>query len=141
MDPRWLSIELVLAIHARQIAEHGGLDGIRDRGMLESALGRPENAFAYRGELDSAGLSAAYAFGIARNHPFSDGNKRTAMIACELFLNLNGWELAATDADLYPVIVQLAAGEYSEGALAAWLRERVHPRAVNEPIPRRGTSV
>lgn len=133
MNPRWLTVELLLAVHARQLAEHGGLDGVRDRGLLESAIARPEHAFAYGApDIDLAALGTAYAFGIARNHPFSDGNKRTALVACELFLNLNGWELAASDADLYPMVLRLAAGEIDEPAFAAWLRERIHPYAVNE---------
>lgn len=139
MDPRWLSVELIRAVHARQLAEHGGLAGVRDHGLLESALARPEQAFAYGGpDTDLAALAAAYAFGVARNHPFSDGNKRTAAVACELFLNLNGWELAADDADIYPIIMGLAAGEIDESAFASWLRERVHPAEVNEPTPRYG---
>lgn len=139
MEPRWLSIELVLAVHARQLAEHGGLAGVRDRGLLESALARPEQVFAYGGpDTDFAALAASYAFGVARNHPFSDGNKRTTAVACELFLNLNGWELAAEDSEIYPVIMGLAAGEIDEAAFASWLRGRVHPVEVNEPAPHYG---
>lgn len=133
MTPHWLSIELILAVHARQLAEHGGLPGVRDQGMLESALARPEQAFAYGGAaVDVVVLAAAYAYGIARNHPFLDGNKRTAAVACELFLNLNGWDLAADDVEMYPVFLGLAAGEVDEAELADWLRGRAHPRAVNE---------
>src|SRR5262245_3881561 len=95
-EPRWLPKNLILAVHDRQLAEHGGARGVRDEGLLESALARPQSLFACGGG-DAAAFAAAYAFGIARNHPFIDGNKRTAFVACELFLMANGYELAASD--------------------------------------------
>jgi death-on-curing protein len=123
MDDRiWISVELVTAIHSRQLAEHGGADGVRDLGLLESALGRPRHLFAYSDPTpEPPRLAAAYAFGIARNHAFVDGNKRTAAVVCETFLILNGYEFTATDAEAYPEFLALAAGELSEDAFAGWL--------------------
>jgi death on curing protein len=121
-DPIWIYPDLALAIHKRQLSEHGGADGVRDQGLLESALGRPRNLFAYTDPTpDIPALAASYAFGIARNHAFLDGNKRTAAVVCETFLELNGFELDATDAELYPVYLSLAAGDLSESQFAAWL--------------------
>jgi len=121
-DPIWISKELALAIHSRQLAEHGGADGVRDPGLLESALARPRNRFAYEDPTPSiVELAASYAFGIARNHALIDGNKRTAAVVCETFLNLNGQTLEATDLEMYPVFVALAAGSLTEAELAAWL--------------------
>lgn len=123
-DPIWISVNLALAIHQRQLSEHGGADGVRDQGMLESAIGRPRNMFAYTDPTpDVCALAASYAFGIARNHAFIDGNKRTAAVVCETFLELNGMELVASDAELYPVFLALAAGELSELQFAAWLSQ------------------
>lgn len=127
-DPRWLRLEVVLAVHEQQIAEHGGAPGLRDRGMLESALARPQQKAAY-GEPDLADLTAAYAFGIARNHPFVDGNKRVAFVALELFLRINGFELVADDRACLAVMLDLAAGELEEEALAAWIRARLARRS------------
>lgn len=126
-EPVWLSKDLILAIHDRQLAEHGGGRGVRDEGLLESALARPQNLFAY-GESDAAALAAAYAFGIARNHPFIDGNKRTAFVACELFLVANGFELVASDEECLAMMLSLAASESGEQEVAAWLRDNVQPR-------------
>lgn len=123
-EPRWLPKDLVLAIHNRQLAEHGGAPGVRDEGLLESALARPRNAFAY-GESDAAALAGAYVFGIARNHAFVDGNKRTAFVACELFLAANGYELVAPDEECLAMMLSLADGEIGEAEFAAWLRENV----------------
>jgi death-on-curing protein len=123
----WLRKDVILAIHDAQIAEHGGIAGVRDMGLLESALARPENLAAY-GDPDVCGLAAAYAFGIARNHPFGDGNKRTAFVAAELFLDLNGLVLTADDADCVMTILRLAAGEISEDELAGWIRSNVRPK-------------
>ena len=123
----WISSDVALAAHAEQLAEHGGGEGVRDAGSLESAMARPVNLAAY-GEPDAAALAAAYAFGIARSHPFTDGNKRTAAVVGETFLVLNACELEATDAELVVAIVALAAGELSEADLADWFRERAAPR-------------
>jgi len=132
-DPIWLTADLVLALHERQIAEHGGGEGVRDLGLLESALARPQQRHAYGGpDTDLPALAAAYAFGIARNHPFVDGNKRTAAVACELFLELNGYLLVASDEDMYPVFLGLAAGEVEEDALTEWLQANARPEAVSE---------
>ena len=123
-EPRWLPKDLIPSVHQRQLSEHGGASGVRDEGLLESALARPQNLFAY-GESDAAALAGAYAFGIARNHPFADGNKRTAFVACELFLAANGFELAASDEECLAMMLALAASEIGEAEFAAWLRENV----------------
>lgn len=124
----WIETSVVLAIHDEQLAEHGGAPGIRDGGLLESALGRPQNLTAY-GEPDHADLAAVYAHGIARNHPFADGNKRTAFVAAELFLVLNGFELTAEDTDCVLTLLALAAGELDQAAFAAWLRAHAQARS------------
>ena len=120
----WVTTDVALAAHAEQLAEHGGGQGVRDERLLDSAMARAKNLAAY-GEPDVAELAATYAFGIARNHPFVDGNKRTAAVVSETFLMLNGFELVATDAELVVAVVDLAAGELSEEELAAWFREVV----------------
>ena len=121
LEPVWIETELALAIHDRQLAEHGGPIGVRDPSALESALARPRNQWAY-GEVDFCALAAAYAYGVARNHPFTDGNKRTAFVAVELFLALNGSALRADDADCVLTMLALAAGDLDEAAFAEWLR-------------------
>lgn len=121
----WVADSVVLAIHEAHLAEHGGIAGIRDEGLLSSALARPQNLEAHGDDPDSASLAAAYAFGIARNHPFLDGNKRTAFVVMELFLNLNNSALEADDADCIATMMALAAGDPGEKALAAWLRGHV----------------
>ena len=120
----WLDACDANAIHAEQLAEHGGPAGTRDQGALESALARPQNLASY-GEPDIAALAASYAFGIARNHPFVDGNKRTAWILARLFIRLNGGALKFDKEDAYRTVMALAAGDLSEETLAAWLRERL----------------
>jgi death-on-curing protein len=124
--PVWIPPEVVLAIHDEQIAEHGGLAGVRDATLLDSALARPQHAFAY-GEKDLCLLAALYAAGIVRNHPFADGNKRTAFVARELFLTVNGLLLEAGDDACIEQTVALAAGEIDEHAYALWLRDNVEP--------------
>lgn len=124
---RWLKIDRVTAIHQLQIAEHGGGAGVRDIGLLESALARPENIAAYEPDADIARLAAAYTFGIVKNHPFVDGNKRTGYVVMETFLVRNGYALNATPQDKYTTFLALAEGSLSEDDLAAWLRERVVP--------------
>ena len=120
----WVTAEVASAAHAEQVAEHGGDDGVRDHGLLDSAMARPVNLAGY-GEPDVADLAAAYAFGIARNHPFVDGNKRTAAVVSETFLMLNGYELTATDAELVVAFVALAGGELSEVEMADWFRQHI----------------
>ncbi|MBM3540302.1 MAG: type II toxin-antitoxin system death-on-curing family toxin [Alphaproteobacteria bacterium] len=117
----WVARSVVLALHDEQLAEHGGGSGLRDEGLLDSALARPLNLEAY-GDPDAADLAAAYAFGVAKNHPFVDGNKRTAAVAMELFLDQNGYELTATDEALVLTILALADGSSSETDLADWVR-------------------
>jgi death on curing protein len=121
MPWNWVSADFVGVIHEQQISHFGGASGLRDEGMLLSALARPENLAAY-GEPDAAALAAAYAFGIARNHPFVDGNKRTALVTAAVFLLENGKELVASEADAVITILALAAGELSEEALGDWIR-------------------
>lgn len=120
----WVALDVAVAAHAEQLAEHGGGEGVRDIGLLESAMARPKNLVAY-GEPDAAALAAAYAYGIARNHPFVDGNKRTAAAVSETFLGLNDHLLAASDAGVAVCFLALAAGELSEQELADWFRERL----------------
>ncbi len=124
-EPTWLESALIVAVHESQLAEHGGAAGIRDSGLLASALARPQQLWSYGDPPpDMATLAAAYGFGIARNHPFVDGNKRSALVAMETFLNINGWELNASNVECVSEILSLAAGEVTEGQLAAWLRAR-----------------
>ena len=122
-EPIWLRDDIVRAVNRRQIAEHGGIDGIRDEGALLSALQKPRDLFAYRSPTpDLCDLAAAYGFGLARNHPFADGNKRTCLVAMRLFLKLNGIAFEASGARKYKMILQLAAGDISQDELADWLR-------------------
>ncbi len=119
----WVDADVALAAHRNQLAQHGGGDGIRDHGLFDSAMARPQNLMAY-GKPDAAALAASYAFGIARNHPFIDGNKRTAAVVSETFLILNGFRLEASDAELVVAFLALAAGDLTEEELADWFRER-----------------
>lgn len=120
----WLTTELVVAIHGEQLRMFGGPEGLRDRGMLESALGRPMNKHAYEA-VDLADLAAAYAFGIARNHPFVDGNKRAALLSLIVFLGLNGVDFIVPEPEAVVAIQSLAAGTLSEEGLALWIRDRI----------------
>lgn len=124
IEPRFLSAELAYAVHERQLAEHGGLGGLKDGRLLESAIARPVNKHGY-GEDDPCALAAAYAFGIARNHPFNDGNKRTAWVMARLFLRLNGIAIAFDKADAIRMMLALASGTLDEESVAAWFRERI----------------
>ena len=119
----WLNRAVIIAIHEVQLAEHGGGTGVRDPGLLDSALGKPQQLNNY-GEPppDAAALAASYGYGISRNHPFIDGNKRTGYVAAELFLRLNGWRLTADDASCVVTMLAVAAGDITEEAFAAWLR-------------------
>ena len=119
----WLNRAVIIAIHEVQLAEHGGGTGVRDAGLLDSALGKPQQLNNY-GEPppDAAALAASYGYGISRNHPFIDGNKRTGYVSAELFLRLNGWRLNADDASCVVTMLAVAAGDITEEAFAAWLR-------------------
>ena len=121
-EPTWLARAEADAMHDMQLAEHGGSPGTRDEGLLESALARPRNAYAY-GETDLCALAAGYAFGVVRNHPYIDGNKRTAFLAAYAFLGANGLELTAAEADTLSTMVALAAGQIDEEAFSTWLRD------------------
>jgi len=118
----WIDAAVVHAIHEEQLAEHGGSAGLRDEGLLESALARPQN-FAFYGGPDVAACAAAYGYGLSRNHPFIDGNKRTAFVSVELFLFLNGYVLEAADADCVLTMLRVAEGSISEEDFAAWIRQ------------------
>ncbi|EJL24037.1 type II toxin-antitoxin system death-on-curing family toxin [Novosphingobium sp. AP12] len=123
-EPVWLESALALAIHDRQLSEHGGATGVRDAGALESAIARPHNKWVY-GEDDRCVLAAAYAYGVARNHPFSDGNKRTAWVLARLFLRHNGVAIAFKPKEAIDTVLALAAGELSEDELAAWFQDHL----------------
>jgi death-on-curing protein len=127
-EPRWLVVPHLLAIHADQIRSHGGAVGLRDRPLLESALQRPRNLFGYDANADLATLAAAYGFGLARNHPFFDGNKRVAFQAMYVFLGLNGFRIDAPEGEVVTTILALASDNLDEAALAAWLRQHITPR-------------
>lgn len=127
-EPRWLTLPVIRAIHSDQVREHGGSLGLRDAGLLESALARPLNRFHYREDADLCDLAAAYGFGIAGNHPFVDGNKRVAFQAMYVFLGLNGLRIDAAEEEVVELILRLAQGDLEEEALAAWLREHVSTR-------------
>jgi len=124
-EPVRVRDDVVLAIHRRQLAEHGGGEGIHDPGLLDSALSRPKSLLAYSTEPDLALLAAAYAWGLARNHPLVDGNKRTAYVVCRTFLRLNGRDLDASQEEKYLTFLRLAEGRLTEQALAAWIREHL----------------
>ena len=126
----WIEKRFVIAIHERQIAEHGGDSGVRDETLLESALARPQQLYAYGDPaLDLADLAASLAFGIARNHPFVDGNKRTALLALVTFLGLNGIDFVASEAEAVVIIRDLAAALVSEENLARWIRDNLPPQS------------
>jgi death-on-curing protein len=137
----WLDKTLALAIHDRQLAEHGGTGGVRDEKLLESALARPQQLYAYGDPApDLADLAASLAYGLARNHPFVDGNKRTAAVACETFVMLNDGELEADNLELYPIYLALAEGKLREKDFAAWLRQHIRMKPgkrVQEPRARK----
>ncbi len=124
MSWRWIDKGALILLHDESLAEHGGRAGLRDEGLLESALNKPLNLLAY-GEPDLAELAASYATGLAKNHPFVDGNKRAAFLAVGMFLYLNGYRLQATQADATLTVLGLAAGDISEAAFAEWLRRCV----------------
>ena len=121
----WVLDEVILALHDEQLATHGGLAGVRDRGAVESALARPRNLVAYEACDDIARLAAAYAYGIARNHGFADGNKRTALVTADLFLMLNGYALVSSPVENVLTILNLADGSLSQAELTSWFRQNI----------------
>lgn len=127
-EPTWLSRMVIDAIHGDQVREHGGLPGVRDENVLESALARPQQQWHYGRVTDVPGLAAAYAFGFVRNHPYRDGNKRIGFLAMVTFLGVNAHAFEATDTDVVTEFVALAAGRVSEDELADWIRNRSSPR-------------
>jgi len=127
IEPRWLAVVHTLAIHSDQIQSHGGSLGLRDRGLLESAIERSRTRLHYDPDAVSA-LAAAYGFGLASNHPFVDGNKRVAFQAMYLFLGLNGFRIEALEEEVVTTILSLASGDLDESSLAAWLRQHISPR-------------
>jgi death on curing protein len=133
-EPRWLSRTVVDAIHADQLRQHGGLAGIRDENALASALARAKHKWSYGDERDVVILAAAYGFGLARNHPYRDGNKRIAFLAMATFLGVNGYELIASDADVVTTMMALASGKLTEGELAGWLREHRKLTRLQKPV-------
>lgn len=131
-EPQWIEEQSTRIIHDRQLAKHGGMAGIRDAGLLSSALNRPRNLWAYaRASADLAALAASYAAGIAQNHPFFDGNKRTAAVVCETFLDVNGIELTASDDQWYDAMIRVASGTWDDVQLAEWIRSHSAPRATS----------
>ncbi|NEX13155.1 MAG: type II toxin-antitoxin system death-on-curing family toxin [Prosthecochloris sp.] len=132
MSWRWIVDEVVLAIHDEQIAEHGGSTGIRDACLLSSALARPQNQAKYSDDPSVFDLAASYAYGIIRNHPFVDGNKRTGFLAAYVFLNINGWQLKSSEAEAVNAVVDLAAGKVDEPSFSIWLKNKSVARAGKE---------
>ena len=126
-EPIWIDKPETLVAHSRQLAEHGGSDGIRDEGLLESALSKPRNVFVYESNCDLARLAASYAFGIARNHPFIEGNKRTTLVVSEGFLRINGLRVVSAPEEKYFTFLHLADGTLTEEELAAWFRSHTEP--------------
>lgn len=126
-QPRWISRKALLYLHSSSLATFGGSTGIRDEGLLDSALARPQNRFLYVPDSDIAGLAASYGFGIAKNYPFVDGNKRAAFQSIGLFLSLNGYELIADQLDAIQTMLSLAASELSEEDFAVWIRNQTKP--------------
>ena len=125
--PVWLDRRALELLHGESIAEHGGADGLRDEGLFESALARPQNLFAYEGETEIARLAACYGFGLAKNHAFVDGNKRVAFIATGLFLRLNGHRLVADQVQATMTMLTVASGAFSESEFADWIRKHIKP--------------
>ncbi len=125
----WIEQRMIMAVHDEQLAEHGGGSGLRDEGLLQSALMRPQNIALYNEDADVCMLAAAYAFGLAKNHPFIDGNKRTAAVAMELFIELNGYKLTSSNVDGVIMMLKLAGGDMNEEELVAWLRQNAKMEA------------
>jgi death on curing protein len=129
-EPRWVSRLVVDAVQTDMLLTHGGMPGIRDENALESALARPRQRFAYEPDTDLAALAAAYGYGLARDHPYNDGNKRVAFVVMAVFLGLNGYDLRTSEGDVVTTIVALAAGNVDEAELAEWVRGRIRKRLV-----------
>jgi death on curing protein len=129
-EPVWVSKRAVLAMHSEQLAQHGGSDGIRDQTLLDSALAKPHNVFAYADEPGIFRLAASYAFGVARNHAFVDGNKRTALVVSMTFLGRNGWNIVASKEDTYFTFLHLAEGSFSEDDLTNWFTNHAVPLSI-----------
>lgn len=127
-EPRWISKKALLLLHEESLAQFGGGRGLRDEGMLDSALVRPQNLLAYTPDADVFMLAASYAFGLAKNHPFIDGNKRAAFLSIGIFLHINGYRLAADQLDAIQTILSLASGDIDEHTLTEWLRKNSIPR-------------
>jgi death on curing protein len=125
--PVWINRRALELLHSESIAEHGGAEGLRDEGLFESALARPQNLHAYEDVNDIARLAASYAFGVAKNHAFVDGNKRVAFIAAGLFLRLNGFRLKADQAEAVLIVLSVTAGSFSEDELVEWIRRNAKP--------------
>ncbi len=126
--PRWVSRTVVQAIHTDQVRQHGGPLGLRDEGLLESALARPQNRWRYETDTDLATIAAAYGFGLAQNHPFIDGNKRVAFLTMHVFFGLNGHRIVATEPEVVTLMMGVAAGTIDEAALAGWLGDHIQTR-------------
>ena len=124
-SPVWIDVRALRLLHGESLAEHGGLSGMRNEGLLMSALARPQNLFAYEGVTDISRLAAAYAYGITKNHPFTDGNKRAAFLCIGLFLALNGYSLQVEQKEAVNTILSLAAGDLDEIALTAWIAKHI----------------
>lgn len=128
-EPLWVDRVVVDAVHVDMLRTHGGLRGIRDENALESALARPRHRYAYARRADLPALAASYGYGLARNHPYRDGNKRTAFLVMVVFLELNGRELEASETEVVTMMLKLSAGELSEAGLAVWLRDHLSSRS------------
>ena len=124
-EPVWIEKEALLILHAKGLARFGGAEGLRDEGLLDSALARAQNSFHYDGQREIAALAASYAFGLAKNHPFVDGNKRAAFMAMGVFLAVNGWTLKADNVGAIQAMLALAGGEIGESQFAAWLKQNI----------------
>ncbi len=126
-EPKWVTVETLLVLHSESISDFGGSEGLRDDGLLQSALERPRNLFAYGNDPSISELAAAYCYGIAQNHPFIDGNKRAAILAAAVFLDINGYEFLPEEPEVVHIVLALAAGEIDEATLAAWIEENIRP--------------
>lgn len=123
-EPFWISKDTTIAMHHRQLSEHGGMEGIRDEGLLESALAKPQNLFLYSDQsVDIVRMAASYAYGLASNHPFIDGNKRIALVVSQTFLALHGYKFVGSFSEEYDVFIKIASGEWDEDRLAQWFEE------------------